>query len=110
MHASRLAEKGERALAGEMVQPWIPSEWNVDPQDLPALETAYSDLTSRLKRGRQTTPEAGARAQVYFDGWLEQANDNDYGRSGVGAVQKDNVETERESYEDIVELCDEALG
>ena len=110
VHASRLAEKGERALAGEMVQPWIPSEWNVDPQDLPALETAYNDLTSRLKRGRQTTPEACARAQVYFDGWLEQANDNDYGRSGVGAVQKDNVEAERDSYEDIVELCDEALG
>ena len=36
-HAGRLAEKGYAALNGENVQPWVPSDWNVLPEDLPEL-------------------------------------------------------------------------
>ena len=104
-HASRLAAKGERALAGQSVLPWEPSDWNVDPVDVSDLEAARGRLIQRLDRGREETPEACARAQVYFDGWLEQANDNDWGAPGFGSVQPDYVASERAAFEDMLPLC-----
>lgn len=105
VHASRLAAKGESALGGALVLPWAPSDWNVDPDDMDDLESAREKLMRRLERGREATPEACARAQVYYDGWLEQSHDNDWGTPGVGAVQPDFVAAERAGFEDILSLC-----
>lgn len=105
VHASRLAAKGERALSGASVLPWSPSDWNVDTDDTADLESAREELLQRLERGRDATPEACARAQVYYDGWLEQSHDNDWGQNAVGPVQPDYVAAERAAFEDILSLC-----
>ncbi len=119
-HAGRLAHKGWAVLQGQRIDPWVPSEWNVAPQDLYDLERAREDLMARLQRGRRITPEACAKAQVYYDGWLEQAHDNDYGDQSVnayglafrGPVQPDYVAAERASFEEVLPLCasEEALA
>ncbi len=104
-HAGRLARKGYAALDGVTVDPWVPSDWNVLPQDLGDLQDARARLMARLERGRITTPEPCAKAQVYYDGWLEQANDNDWGPGWQGPVQPDYVAAERAAFEEILPLC-----
>lgn len=105
VHASRLASKGESALAGAQVLPWMAADWNVAEGDRADLESARATLMQRLERGREATPEACARAQVYYDGWLEQSHDNDWGETAIGPVQPDYVAAERAAFEDILSLC-----
>jgi len=105
VHASRLAAKGESALAGKQVLPWAASDWNVDGDNIADLDSAREKLLKRLERGREATPEACARAQVYYDGWLEQSHDNDWGKNAVGPVQPDYVAAERAAFEEILSLC-----
>jgi len=106
-HAGRLAEKGYAALNGENVLPWVPSDWNVAPADLPELEAQRARLIAALDSGgRERAPEACAKAQVYYDGWLEQAHDNDWGPGFVGPVQPDYVASEKASYYEWIPLCE----
>jgi len=105
-HAGRLAEKGYAAMNGENVLPWVPSDWNVASADLPELEAQRARLIAALNAHRQTAPEACAKAQVYYDGWLEQAHDNDYGPGFEGPVQPDYVASEKASYYEWIPLCE----
>ncbi len=106
-HAGRLAEKGYAALNGERVLPWVPSDWNVAPGDMGELEAQRARLMAALDGGgRQSAPEACAKAQVYYDGWLEQSHDNDFGPGFVGPVQPHYVESERASYYQWIPPCE----
>ena len=106
-HAGRLAAKGKAAARGEAVSPWVAANWNVLPEDMGDLDAARARLMAALDSGgRQSNPEACACAQVYYDGWLEQANDNDYGVVGYGPVQPDYVAAERAAFEEIMPECE----
>ncbi len=106
-HAGRLAEKGYAAMHGESVLPWVPSNWNVADGDLAELEAARARLMAALNSGgRERAPEACAKSQVYYDGWLEQAHDNDYGPGFKGPVQPDYVASEKAAYYEWIPLCE----
>jgi len=106
-HAGRLAEKGYAALNGEQVLPWVPSDWNVDPADMPELDAQRARLMAALNGGgRQSAPEACAKAQVYYDGWLEQSHDNDFGPGFIGPVQPNYVASEKASYYEWIPPCE----
>lgn len=108
-HAGRLAEKGYAAMNGESVLPWVPSNWNVADGDLGELEAARARLMAALNSGgRERAPEACAKSQVYYDGWLEQSHDNDYGPGFKGPVQPDYVASERAAFYEWIPLCEGA--
>lgn len=70
------AEKSERVAAGKLVQPEQPNTWNVPTELRPEMNNAYDMLQIALvpDRKKQTSPIAAARAQAYFDCWVEQAH------------------------------------
>lgn len=106
-HAGRLAEKGYAALNGENVQPWVASDWNVLPEDMPELDAQRARLIAALNNGgRERAPEACAKSQVYYDGWLEQSHDNDWGPGFQGPVQPNYVASEKASYYEWIPLCE----
>ncbi|MFP3943421.1 MAG: OmpA family protein [Alphaproteobacteria bacterium] len=107
IHAGRLARKGYAAMRGESVLPWDPADWNVRAGDMPELRSARARLMSALDNGgRRQFPEACARAQVYYDGWLEQAHDNDLGTDREGPVQPDFVASEKAAFYEIIPHCE----
>lgn len=107
VHAGRLARKGYAAMRGETVLPWDPAGWNVRSSDLPELAAARARLMSALDGGgRANFPEPCAKAQVYYDGWLEQAHDNDFGSGFEGPVQPDYVAAEKAAFYDIIPFCE----
>lgn len=106
-HASRLAERGSAAQAGHAVEPWHARNWNVKSGDIAELESARERLVAALNSGgREQNPEACAKAQVYYDGWLEQAHDNDLGKGFRGPVQPDYVAAEKAAYYDMIPYCE----
>ncbi|NWG45482.1 MAG: OmpA family protein [Alphaproteobacteria bacterium] len=106
-HAGRLAQKGMAAAAGERVQPWDPADWNVAPEDMGDLQAARTRLMTALNSDAPTyEPVYCAQAQVYYDGWLEQANDNDFGPGFVGPVQPNYVAAERAAFEEVMPKCE----
>lgn len=70
------AEKSQRVAAGKLVQPEQPNTWNVPAEIRPEMNNAYDMLQIALvpDRKKQTSPIAAARAQAYFDCWVEQAH------------------------------------
>jgi outer membrane protein OmpA-like peptidoglycan-associated protein len=107
VHAGRLARKGYAAMSGDAVLPWDPADWNVRPNDMADLQAARARLLSALDGGgRQRFPEACAKAQVYYDGWLEQAHDNDFGDGFEGPVQPDYAASEKAAFYEIVSFCE----
>jgi len=108
VHAGKLAKKGYMAMSGP-VDPWVPSNYNVAPKDLPELERGRSRLMSALAKGKGGSIEqqcACARAQVYYDGWLEQSHDNDLGPGFRGVVQPDYQQAEKAAFYEAVVLCE----
>ena len=107
VHAGRLANKGYSALAGETPAPWDPSNWNVDPADMDELSAARSRLVSALGTDAPSKrPEWCAKAQVYYDGWLEQSHDNDWGKGFVGPVQPQYVAAEKAAFMEAMPKCE----
>lgn len=69
-------EKSRRVAAGRLVQPEQPDTWNVPAEIRPEMNNAYDMLQIALvpDRKKVTSPVAAARAQAYFDCWVEQAH------------------------------------
>lgn len=102
IHAARFARKGYSVLHGKNVLPWDPAEWKVRPVDLPELAVARARLLSALDGGgRESFAQACARAQVHYDGWLEQARGDGPG----GPAQPDFVAHKAEFY-DAMPRCE----
>lgn len=68
------ASKGARAAAGVDVQPEVPATWGVGKEYLVELNNAYDMLQIALvpDNKKNTMPVEAARAQAYFDCWVEQ--------------------------------------
>lgn len=106
-HADSLAAKGTAAAAGDSVEPWVASNYNVSTLDVPELDKARGRLMAALNSGGRTqAPEACAKAQVYYDGWVEQAHDNDWGKGFFGPVQPDYMAAERTAFYEILPICE----
>ncbi len=109
------ADKGLRAAYGKDVEPENPAHWDIAANKAPEIQLAYESLNKVLAGGVvETKPEIAARAQYYFDCWLEQQEegwqevDISYCRDGF----KDTMDTllGRESDEEIVaEIKDEEV-
>ena len=74
--ASYFAEKGLAAAQGNVVDPT-----SLDERDLPAdavepLQNARARLVQALDGARTSQPERAARAQVKYDCWIEQQEEN----------------------------------
>ena len=79
-------QKSERVLKGADVQPEDPVTWNVPPEYLPEITNAYDTLRIALvvDEKKVTNPIPAARAQAYYDCWVERAHKKwvDNGRMG----------------------------
>lgn len=71
------ADKGLTAAYGNDVEPEDPDEWD-EPEDvLPTMRKAREVLVSVLnEQTKKTYPHLAARAQYYFDCWVEQQEEN----------------------------------
>ena len=104
-----IVAKGRAAAAGETVLPYDPATKGVLPSDLPELQDARSKLMAALDNGGRTDRGcACAKAQRYYDGWVEQASDNKLGVNGSyfggegGPVQPDRVTNTLVGLQEII--------
>jgi OOP family OmpA-OmpF porin len=75
----RIVRKGRAAQANQTPLPWEPTQLGVLPEDLEELVPARARLMAALDgNGRQTRPCECAAAQRHYDGWVEQASDDDF--------------------------------
>jgi len=108
-----LVAKGRAAAAGEIVLPWDPSTKGVLTSDLPELQEARARLMAALDNdGRTDRGCACAKAQRYYDGWVEQASDNKWGVNGSyfggegGPVQPERVTAEKAAFYEALTACE----
>ena len=102
----------ERAAAGEIVPPLHPDDFHVADHRTDLL-TAHAALVRALleENGIAARPLACAKAQRYFDGWVEQASDNKWGKGGSyfggagGEIQPGWVMAERAAFNEYLEAC-----
>jgi OOP family OmpA-OmpF porin len=76
--AVHFAKKANDARAGKPVAPENPSNWKIkEARDRQELQAGYSRIVNALAAGAATkAPAAAARAQVQFDCWVEQQEEN----------------------------------
>ena len=75
--AGYFADKGMRAARGEAVPPEDPSNWRIPQNRIGELQSARSRLTGLLDAGaREQQAEQAAKAQVKYDCWVEQQEEN----------------------------------
>lgn len=110
-HASRYMRRSMAASAGERVTPWVASDWNVTDEAREELDAHREKLVAAIETGAAARPCDCARAQVYYDMWLEQENDNDLGSFEgpffEGPVQKDHVSAESFRAKRWLTRCEE---
>jgi len=71
--ASKYAARARAAGNGEVVQPYVPSEWDIGAEFLPDLESSRVRLLEALDGGgRDVAPVDAAKAQAMYDCWVEQ--------------------------------------
>ena len=71
------ARKGIAAARGENVVPEPVSDWNLLPSHIEELTTARGRLITALNFGaREIAPSTAAAAQVNYDCWIEQQEEN----------------------------------
>lgn len=71
--ASKYAARARAAGGGEVVQPYVPSEWDIGAEFLPDLESSRVRLLDALDGGgRDVAPVEAAKAQAMYDCWVEQ--------------------------------------
>jgi OOP family OmpA-OmpF porin len=70
------ADKGLRAAYGQDVAPESPEAWDIPAQSLPELQAAFTELNTLLndsaKNVKEAKPDITARAQYFYDCWVEQ--------------------------------------
>ncbi len=71
------ADKGLLAIYGKDTAPENLKNWNLPKDELPNLKKARADLMAVLTpEAMAKNPEMAARAQFYFDCWVEQLEEN----------------------------------
>jgi len=75
--ALHFARKGIASAAGENVMPEPTSDWNLLARHIEELNSARGRLVKVLNFGaREIAPQLAAAAQVNFDCWIEQQEEN----------------------------------
>jgi OOP family OmpA-OmpF porin len=70
---SVFSQKGLASIYGNEPQPELVRDWNVPTDMIPEFEAARSDLLEALNTSnKQARPSLTARAQFFYDCWLEQ--------------------------------------
>lgn len=88
--ADHFARKGLSAAQGNNVLPSNPEEWDLQPEFQAEALDAYQRLMAALDGGARTgKPATAARAQVKFDCWVEQNEEN---------FQDDHISTCRDDF------------
>lgn len=113
---AKIVAKGRAAQAGETVLPYDPANHAVLPSDLGELQDARARLMAALDNGGREGDQACAcaKAQRHYDGWVEQASDNDLGEGGAwfggpgGPVQPERVEAEKAAFFEALTECEAA--
>lgn len=90
------ADKGLQVAYGKDMPPEDPADWDIGPEALPVIQTAYNTLKEVLAAGAATTqPEVAARAQYFFDCWIEQQEEG---------WQVDDIAYCRDGFKDAMDL------
>ena len=105
-------ERMHASAAGEIVPPLNPDDFYVGAHRA-ELERGYAALVQALgpDGGIRERALACAKAQRYFDGWVEQASDNKWGQGGSyfggagGPVQPAWTMAERAAFHEYLEAC-----
>ena len=111
---ARIVERGRAAASGQTVLPYDPANYAVLPEALGELQDARGRLLAALDNGGRDSDRACAcaKAQRYYDGWVEQASDNDMGVDGSyfggvgGPVQPERVEAEKAAFYEALTACE----
>lgn len=97
--ALHFARKGLAAARGEVVPPEPLEDWNIKPEYLDELGQGRARLVAALDGGaRDSAPVIAASAQLAFDCWIEQQEENwqaDDIASCKSAFEKNLAELER---------------
>lgn len=94
------AGKGLQAAYGHTPEPENPADWRIVASRRAEIDDAHAKLTAALNGGARTrAPEAAAAAQVYFDCWIENAEEN---------AQQDEIDTCRGQFFDKLNQLDNA--
>lgn len=109
-----IVKKGRAAAAGETVLPYDPANHGVLASDLGELQSGRSRLMAALDNGGREGDRACAcaKAQRYYDGWVEQASDNKWGVEGShfggagGPVQPNRAEAEKAAFYEALTECE----
>ncbi|PCJ68438.1 MAG: hypothetical protein COA62_14825 [Rhodobiaceae bacterium] len=115
---ARIVERGRAAASGQTVMPFDPANHAVLPEALGELQEARALLMDALDNGGRDGDRACqcAKAQRYYDGWVEQASDNDLGVDGSffggvgGPVQPGRVEAEKAAFYEALAECGDRVG
>lgn len=100
--ALHFARKGLAAARGEVVPPEPLEDWNLKPEYLDELAQGRSRLVAALDNGgRDKKPVMAAKAQVAFDCWIEQQEEN---------WQEDDIMACKTSFEDNISQLEAALS
>ena len=76
-NANYFAKKGLAAASGQVVQPEQLSDWDIPADKQADLAAARQRLVTDLDGGaRDAKPDVAAKAQVKFDCWVEEQDDN----------------------------------
>lgn len=93
--------RAEMAAMGDAPMAQMPSERNLKV-DGSAINAAYNTLSAALKTNApQTAPDACARAQTWFEHWMEQAEEGH---------QADHIATARGEFETAMPQCKGEMG
>ncbi len=100
--AAHFGEKTLAAAKGTVPQPEKLEDWRLPADHVGELSTARARLTRALDRGAgQRWPEQAAAAQVRFDCWVEQQEEN---------WQYDHIARCREGFEAAMKTLDERFA
>jgi OOP family OmpA-OmpF porin len=99
--ATTFARRSSASAEGQLVLPDDFTNRKIS-RDRGELRSARQRLLAALDgNGRTTAPDAAARAQVLFDCWVEQAEEN---------LQRDDIKACREGFETSVAAVESALA
>lgn len=107
--------KSKMALKGHEVLPRNPHDYGILPADMSDLVAARKRLMAALEHGGRTDSERAchcAKAQRYYDGWVEQSSDNVWGVGGSavggpgGPTQPGRVSAEEAAFYEAIISCE----
>lgn len=107
--AARFGGKALMAAKGTVPQPEKLDDWRLPPEHVGELSTARARLTRALDRGAgQRWPNQAAVAQVSFDCWVEQQEEN--WQTNHIALCRQNFETAMKGLDERFATADAASG